>query len=1171
MGIRISRASARSLVAMVLLCSANGASAAGRPLPDFVTHAPTGIGCDTTPFGRSVTFGVDAEFMEMMATSGSLNAFDEYVLSPDTPPLERVYRAGLYPGALAGTTFLKAISVDLDGDGRQEIVTANRVVATGALRLGVFERNGTPSADLIDTWESPQTFSTVDLAAGDFDGTNDRKHELAVLLRTTSPFGMRVFVLTGGAGGGIAQADGIAAGTWNRTISGVQNASIAVGDMLLDGRSQIVVVNDSGSNATLALNYNLLEYLPSTPALPVEAGDDAIGSKAFQSIVGFTYLADDISTSPPINSFLQLDADAGDVVDSAADELVVHALFEDGAGDPNNYIGQRLHHFIPTRTGDVITSIAFASRGAGMEYDWSHIVQGQNANGIPTLEATIADVDRVSPAEIVLVRSDPNSRLDVEAYKAKVDVASYFGFEYTDALTVHFISQSTGAIVNYHWDFGDGTTLDTDPNPTHHFPADSPYTVTLTVHGSYGEIDTYSYAIDAGGGTPPDPTGAPGYKYRTILEPAYSGTYSVSGLSDLAFVNVAAADMDKDGIAEIMTSTRDTTNRWVRSIWHLEDTGDPTSFTGQHFIENGDFSGITAADLVASDFDGDSVEATIATDGCRQVIEPKVRQVAWLPPFFRALQTDADKASSFGRSITGGTSNEQNWGSYTSHDISAYVGFEVGIDGIGGKVSAKATAGYNYQVANGEVHSTENEQTLSQGWEQTAGEALVVYDENTFNCYSYDLADAGGPLPDSAARMCELVGHNGVSGDDAENWDTQIASAGGAGGGPPAQWFPLNRDWANVALFLPVTSNVTLSPDTPASAVTDGLFSNSRASNGGATVNDPYVQIDLGHVRDVTNIRVSPPPGAAIDLQGYRIYVSATPFAGDGVPSGAGVHEFEPGTGDDMAFDRWNIWTRDSITFAPLQARYVRLQHPGTATLNVAEIQVFGDVHLEPPTYPTAVCDPIGSDGLFNAKVWDAVNHQFRSIEVHGDLLWTGTDFNPVFPGGCSNWDQTGIPHTAIWDDILIGGSATATWALSSESTNLIGSSTSFDSSYRVGAELDVEAGFIASVQAGASYEFSSGVTEENTTSTYWGTGLEIAGELGGFNDSSLTTLCRYNTRPYAYRLVDRSNTGYAHDVYVVDYVVTEGESSALTAWTRANVPYQCFGIVDEIFASGFD
>ncbi len=164
----------------------------------------------------------------------------------------------------------------------------------------------------------------------------------------------------------------------------------------------------------------------------------------------------------------------------------MHALFEDGSGDPgNNYIGQRLHHFRPTRSGDVITSIAFASRGTGMEYDWSHIVQGQNANGMPTFEATIADVDRVSPAEIVLVRSDPNSRLDVEAYKAKVDVAADFDFEYTDDLTLHFISRSTGAIVNYHWDFGDGL------DPRYRSEPDVPisqrmtsFPVTLTVTGS---------------------------------------------------------------------------------------------------------------------------------------------------------------------------------------------------------------------------------------------------------------------------------------------------------------------------------------------------------------------------------------------------------------------------------------------------------------------------------------------------------------------------------------------------------------------------------------------------------------------------------------------------------------------------------------------------------------
>jgi hypothetical protein len=228
---------ARSLIASVAVAVSAAASAAPRPLPDFVTHPPIVLGCDSTPFGRSVTFGTDAEYMEMMATSGSLNAFDEYVLSPDSPPLERVYRADLYPGALAGTTFLKAVSLDLDGDGREEIVTANRVTATGALRLGVFHRTGAPSAELIDTWESSQTFNTVDLAAGDLDGSKDRQQELAVLLRTTNPFGMRVFVLTGAAGGAIAQPDQTAAGTWNRGLGRRSRAKLQPARIRTDDRS----------------------------------------------------------------------------------------------------------------------------------------------------------------------------------------------------------------------------------------------------------------------------------------------------------------------------------------------------------------------------------------------------------------------------------------------------------------------------------------------------------------------------------------------------------------------------------------------------------------------------------------------------------------------------------------------------------------------------------------------------------------------------------------------------------------------------------------------------------------------------------------------------------------------------------------------------------------------
>jgi hypothetical protein len=105
-------------------------------------------------------------------------------------------------------------------------------------------------------------------------------------------------------------------------------------------------------------------------------------------------------------------------------------------------------------------------------------------------------------------------------------------------------------------------------------------------------------------------------------------------------------------------------------------------------------------------------------------------------------------------------------------------------------------------------------------------------------------------------------------------------------------------------------------------------------------------------------------------------------------------------------------------------------------------------------------------------------------------------------------------------------------------------------------------------VVAGGAYEFSEGVTGETQTTSYWGSGLEIGGSIAGFDSAytSLVSSCRYNPRPYAFHLVDRSNTGYQHDVYAVDYIVRQGPS----LWQRGAVPVLCQHD-DPIFASGFD
>jgi hypothetical protein len=87
-------------------------------------------------------------------------------------------------------------------------------------------------------------------------------------------------------------------------------------------------------------------------------------------------------------------------------------------------------------------------------------------------------------------------------------------------------------------------------------------------------------------------------------------------------------------------------------------------------------------------------------------------------------------------------------------------------------------------------------------------------------------------------------------------------------------------------------------------------------------------------------------------------------------------------------------------------------------------------------------------------------------------------------------------------------------------------------------------------------------------TTSFWGTGLEIGGEISGFAPaySGLVNSCRYNPRPYAYRLVDLSNTGYRHDIYAVDYTVHQGPG----LWQRGSVPVLCLHD-DPIFGNGFD
>lgn len=1130
---------------------------------DFIAHPNTPLACSDTPFGRHVTLGGDAEALNLVQATGIWRA-EEYVPAPATAtqPLDRTFMTS-FAGIpeLAGTTLQKAIAVDLDGDGRDEIVAAVRVSST-VVRLVVLRRGGgAGSATMIDYWEVTQNSNAVDLVAGDFDGSSDNKQEIALALRIPSG-GIVVYVLTGDAQGGIAQAIGQWAGRWTTTTS-TGSFSLAAGDVLLDGREQIIVVNETGNNATRALNYHLLEYQPTTTHLPVLPGNTAIGSKSFQQLMDFQFATDD-GTGPGLDSITKIEADAGDLVDSAAAELVVHVQFR---ASSYHYIGQRLHHFTTTRDeSNAIIGIAMAARSAGRLWDSSQIVQQGSPNALASFEATIANVDRVSPGEIILARSDSAPRLLVSAYKVRIDSSASFTYEMGGRIG-RFRDTSTGSILSREWTFGDNTGTFPDQHPTHEYAAPGTYTVRLRVRFLGNEVRDYTRTIVVTNAGTSSGGAASTYLYNVPSSPAYEAQYTTQSESP-SFVNVAVRDMDKDGIQEVMTIARDTTETLVRSVWRLSDPALPSSFGGRHMREsNNAYNGTTALELVGADFDGDSAQATIGAD-CRRVIEPQLRQVVWMPPYFTRLQDGTPKEATFGESVSGGSSAERRAGTFTSHDVSAYLGLSVGSEAAGVNASVKATAGYNYQTSRGALHGSENSFTIGESYSQSNGEGLVVLEQNTFDCYSYDVStQAGGRDASSNVRMCEVIeDRRFISGSDAVTWDTEIPAA--APGHPPAQWVPLHRDWASLSLFRPVTTNAPLAAGSNASFATDGQFSTAVTSSG--TSNAPYLEIDLGSVQSISNIRIVPAAGLAqaAKLKGFRVYASATPMTGSAVPSGPNVTRYQPETADDVGYDRWNIWTRGATApYAPLSARYIRLQHPGSAALAVAQIQVFGDVHVEPMGYPEAVCDKNKADGVFQALMWNPVTSAFAAVDVRGTLLWNGSGTVTWPSPGCTNY--SGLPQRDIWNAVNLGDTATLGWNLSDSQQSMQGTTTSFENSVRVGAEFDLEAGFIAKVQAGGAYEFTSGITEETQTMSFWGTGLDIGGAMGGFQQAGVFTTCRYNARPYAYKLVDRSTVGYEHTAYAVDYIVRQTSG----AWQRNNVPTVCRNVVvtDRIFAHGFD
>ena len=1056
------------------------------------------IDCNGTPFGRRLNLGLDQEYLLVHADTGL--GTQNLVWFPDGVDYGL---AGVnnQPATLMTPASVVSTRIDLDGDGQDEWAIAGikpsnaHIVVVTTFRRDVNGNFFITQGPVYEFNIGASNVITVKIAAAIVTDRNaDTREELVVALGD-SLGALHVLLLDAAAGSPeIQQASNTTLASW--TMPGGDPAALsklqlATGDVLLDGRDQVVLMAISSDLSQRV--YYVLRY-------------DALANPRLSH---YRYTETRLQTAAA-----GFDLHIADFGGTPAAELLVHDQTKPD-GVPST-IRQEAKYFTTVRD---INNVLTAPPTFHSALGFNSITNTDRA----VFAVATGELDRRPGAEFALARqrqstlANPHNLL-IELYRMNFDANGH-----------------ASAVVPY-----------LAPN--------APFT---------------PIAID---------------------EVMFASTINLIGLT--------IGDPDMDGIGEVAVAVKDqvssgdsTPQVKMRSYAMARPqpnaNPDPTSFA---FTGSADLPTVTSANLSlhldSLDFDGDSVLADIGTN-CQRIAEPMLRSVVHLPPYWTLLQGDsANFLATIGKTKTLTTEDTQSYGTFTSHDISGYIGVSIGADaiGTGAKISAKITAGYNYEARHGETYGTDHTTTVGQSQQQFGGEGLVVKEENTFDCYTYDVHTLGITDPESSVRSCALIDRDGqnnllrsFTASDLVVWDT--VDAYNQGLGLPAQWTRLAPDWASVALFHVPTANFAPVAGALVDA-TDGSFASTVQS---PSMIQPYLEIDLGGVQPLTNVSIFPAAGRAADLDGLYLYTSANPFSGPAPPSGPGVAVFAPDPASRNGFDHWQVWLRNPVNQTPRQARYLRLQAPALTPgfLSIAEIQAFAEVHIEPPAYPEAVCDTVRGDGIFTALMYDARTQAYRKVDVRGQMLWSGAPTDNRCGVDFADSDiahKDGVQHFPIWDNVLINSTGLNEWDLSQSSGVTVGDNKEISHSARVGVELDAEAGAFVKATIGGAYEFSTGVTESNSTSMYWGDSLEYAGKAAGFSAASLpprlpvTDVCAYRPHPFAYIAHDYSNNGFEQQYTAVDYVVRDLTSPR---WSRAGPNYpptNCYAVPpDRVFAGSFE
>ncbi|WP_129670275.1 hypothetical protein [Candidatus Chloroploca sp. Khr17] len=600
---------------------------------------------------------------------------------------------------------------------------------------------------------------------------------------------------------------------------------------------------------------------------------------------------------------------------------------------------------------------------------------------------------------------------------------------------------------------------------------------------------------------------------------------------------VAAGDLDRDGLHEVGLALLNNQALQVTTLAYQPDT---TTLSERDTVtaNDGGRQNATSIDLAFGDWNDDSLKALYgepqgSSITCKTVQEPNIVSVVHAPPYWQRLQGNRLRLASIGQSTSFAQTDERALTVSSSHAVSAYFGGGFEADFIFAKVAATArvTAGYQYTGSVTNRGGTTEGKTTREAWTNDAG-SFAAIERTTYDCYNYRVVQDGQEL-DAGMRFCEYKDYASIA-TDVGRWNSLFGPANN----PQAlQWIPLNRDWANLALFRRATvAQSSTVGDAVAARAIDGIIDPAFA-NGSVTQTEaedaPWWQVDLGLTQELGAVRVWNRNNLGCDdltcaaqLRNFYVFVSDTDLRT--ISNDPAVLKDDPrvatffseGQGGRVT----NIQTYRNN--APIFGRYVRVQLAGTGYLALAEVQVFGERQVDPDRYPINVSDSDPNDGYFTVSLYNPLTGGIEQVRQRGRLLWNG-----------ANYGVLAARRISV-------GNPVSSWSLTEERTTFTTQADATSHSVSIGAEFDAEVSAGGGkVVFGGGYEYTSGVITEDVRSTAWGTSFELGGGVQGFPATVGGVAlgpgqCEYGFQPYYYEVTEESSTGFLHRFIVVDYTV---------------------------------